>query len=580
MTNNVHEEHAGSHQVGGHPQGVRRLKEPRTLEELALWDAWSVYGRSMKQAVKWVDVKADIVVKQVATLVTNDTWETDEYPLMSTECECGAQRFSFAPSISTVAAANSFSRLWSNRSGAIYCESTHWNFARRWKMMRVTYFHCTGLPWVFSAVPGRTQNSTFMRQDSGVFSSLFFLLIGMCCGWDPWVRLKQRKQLNARRGAEHALVEAQNKIAQMDQALQQGERPMVSVGQLVDTRVLARPNMWDGRKKAWWKLTREPSTSSCRRTWQVQRSVRMWRATKVWRAASSLRVCSGISSWSYCALAEPWAASPMLRMAGAWRRGGCSFKRILRSWRCGHSTLDTNDVVMSLETMERKIEMGIVSRQAEEGPMRTHLIMNARFCDFLGTSRPRWRLSSMPRMRWWQRRATRWMRMPSRRSLPKMLPKVPEWSRRKSCFGTERRRAIELAIAARNRRTTTKDSRRVRRQATAKARTTRRSSKGSSTRVARWVTCRRIASPRKRVPSKQAWKAWPRLGASTWRASTWMRWRSVRCSCWRRDRKMENMDPQESARKEDRRLLPEKAKGKRRALCWSPGKRTCSSLQS
>ena len=54
--------------------------------------------------------------------------------------------------------------------------------------------------------------------------------------------------------------------------------------------------------------------------------------------------------------------------------------------------LDTNDVVNSLETMERKIKgferhgnieipeflkIGIVIRQAEEGPMRTHLIMNS-----------------------------------------------------------------------------------------------------------------------------------------------------------------------------------------------------------
>ena len=54
--------------------------------------------------------------------------------------------------------------------------------------------------------------------------------------------------------------------------------------------------------------------------------------------------------------------------------------------------LDTNDVVNSLETMERKIKelerhasieipeflkVGIVIRETEEGPMRTHLIMNA-----------------------------------------------------------------------------------------------------------------------------------------------------------------------------------------------------------
>ena len=54
--------------------------------------------------------------------------------------------------------------------------------------------------------------------------------------------------------------------------------------------------------------------------------------------------------------------------------------------------LVTNDVVNSLETMERKVKeferhasidiakflkVGVVIRQTEEGPMRTHLIMNA-----------------------------------------------------------------------------------------------------------------------------------------------------------------------------------------------------------
>ena len=56
-------------------------------------------------------------------------------------------------------------------------------------------------------------------------------------------------------------------------------------------------------------------------------------------------------------------------------------------------TLDTNDVVNSLETMERNIKeferhaninfpeflkVGIANRQTEDGPTRTHLIMNAR----------------------------------------------------------------------------------------------------------------------------------------------------------------------------------------------------------
>ena len=70
---------------------------------------------------------------------------------------------------------------------------------------------------------------------------------------------------------------------------------------------------------------------------------------------------------------------------------------------------------------------------------------------------------------------------------------------RKSCDGTARRRAIELPTAGRNRRIPTKDSRRVRRRATAKEKATRRSSRASATSVARRVTCRRIASPKKRV---------------------------------------------------------------------------------
>ena len=59
------------------------------------------------------------------------------------------------------------------------------------------------------------------------------------------------EQLNARRGSERALVEAQNRIAQLDQALQQGDRPGTAAGQVVDTRVLGRPDNWDGSDEAW-----------------------------------------------------------------------------------------------------------------------------------------------------------------------------------------------------------------------------------------------------------------------------------------------------------------------------------------
>ena len=59
------------------------------------------------------------------------------------------------------------------------------------------------------------------------------------------------EQLTARRGAERALVEAQTRIAQLDRALQQGGRPGTAAGQVVDTRVLGRPDKWDGSEKAW-----------------------------------------------------------------------------------------------------------------------------------------------------------------------------------------------------------------------------------------------------------------------------------------------------------------------------------------
>ena len=58
-------------------------------------------------------------------------------------------------------------------------------------------------------------------------------------------------KLNVWRRAEHALVEAQNRIAQLDRALPQGGRPATSVGHVVDTRVLGRPDKWDGSENAW-----------------------------------------------------------------------------------------------------------------------------------------------------------------------------------------------------------------------------------------------------------------------------------------------------------------------------------------
>ena len=59
------------------------------------------------------------------------------------------------------------------------------------------------------------------------------------------------EQLNACRGAERALVEAQTRITQLDQALQQGGRLGTAAGQVVDTGVLGRPDKLDGSEKAW-----------------------------------------------------------------------------------------------------------------------------------------------------------------------------------------------------------------------------------------------------------------------------------------------------------------------------------------
>ena len=80
------------------------------------------------------------------------------------------------------------------------------------------------------------------------------------------------EQLNARRGAKLALAEAQNRIAQLDRALQQSARPMGSVGHVVDTRVLGRPHKWDGSETAWPTLElRDESSPESHRPAAVDR---------------------------------------------------------------------------------------------------------------------------------------------------------------------------------------------------------------------------------------------------------------------------------------------------------------------
>ena len=94
MANNVYEEDTGS-QVGSHRR-VYGSSRSRTLgEPAALRKAWSEYDWPMEQAVNGADVKANIVLTQVAAPATSDPGEMYEESFMLMECDSGAQRCFF-----------------------------------------------------------------------------------------------------------------------------------------------------------------------------------------------------------------------------------------------------------------------------------------------------------------------------------------------------------------------------------------------------------------------------------------------------------------------------------------------------
>ena len=137
--------------------------------------------------------------------------------------------------------------------------------------------------------------------------------------------------------------------------------------------------------------------------------------------------------------------------------------------------VDTNDVANGLDTIERKIKeferhpnidipeflkVGIVIRQTEEGPMRTHLIMNAHslttFPDITAevTNVEQAQRAVMTKV---------WTR--SRRDRLKELPKVLESAKTpRSCAGTAKRKAMERQSAARDRKVSASENRQVRRK--------------------------------------------------------------------------------------------------------------------
>ena len=88
------------------------------------------------------------------------------------------------------------------------------------------------------------------------------------------------------------------------------------------------------------------------------------------------------------------------------------------------------------------LKIGIVIRQAEAGPMRTHLVMNShRLATFQDIKTEETNAPSGPRVQRWEGRATRWTWMRSRRDRPMVLPKVPARAR------TQKLRVVRIAIA-------------------------------------------------------------------------------------------------------------------------------------
>ena len=179
------------------------------------------------------------------------------------------------------------------------------------------------------------------------------------------------EQLNARRNAKHALVEAQTRITQLDQALQQGGRPDTAAGQVVDTRVLGRPDKWDGSEKAWpnWSfvikahagaIDQELSTdmtnsesSTVVLSNEAMTGRRKARSVQLYSVL--IRLCTGRAL-------DRIANAPHSRGMEAWRLLFQAYspknnaRLVVMMLEVLTFPLDTNDVVNSLETMERQIK--------------------------------------------------------------------------------------------------------------------------------------------------------------------------------------------------------------------------------
>ena len=190
-------------------------------------------------------------------------------------------------------------------------------------------------------------------------------------------------------------------------------------------------------------------------------------------------------------------------------------------------------MVDSLETMERKIKeferyanieilevlkIGIVIRQVEEEPMRTHVIMNSpRFATFqdvktevTNVKQAQSAVKARSDEKMDVESCTKGSKVASKGLGKKQDSEVVCWYCEKKGH-----RSSDCRTKQRD-----NDSGKSKgsKKATANGRATRKSSKANATSVARHVTFQRIADPKKRVHSKLA-TSWQRQDASKWQAS-------------------------------------------------------------
>ena len=197
----------------------------------------------------------------------------------------------------------------------------------------------------------------------------------------PWMQRKHRTCSNDCRSwnrprrniwiASRRRGEAQTRITQLDQALQQGGGLGPSVGQLVDIRALGRPDKWDS-EMAWrnWSFVMKAYGGIIDQALSAdmtiaERSIDVTSNDTMSGERKRQGLCSCCSSWSCCAQEEFWIELQMHHTVGAWRRGECSFKRSLQRknarlvvmvFEVLAFLLDTKDLVNRLDTMERNIK--------------------------------------------------------------------------------------------------------------------------------------------------------------------------------------------------------------------------------